>query len=177
MTSSSGGLGHPEWIVDRYEPIDPLTGRLRGGGVVIDSTSFEYWVYSGPVTLEHLLPYRAVVWNVSCSNHCQLAAMNREGEENALAAYLEAGGNVWLMGIGTFSQTGRDDEIPGFPPYFRFGRQDFIARFLKVESVIEGGSCSAGCFRNSGYTWTSLLAGVLPCPPTSRLSRRPCWKS
>ncbi len=145
--------GHPDWIVDRYEPLDPRSGNatLRAGG--IDSTTYDYWVYTGQVTLANLARYRLVVWNLRSEELSQLRQLNREGEDNFLAAYVEAGGNVWITGTGCFSRTRRDPGavslgLFGFKPY------DFLYRFLRMETVYEGVTCLNGCFRNGGVTVT-----------------------
>jgi hypothetical protein len=145
--------GHADWVVDRYEPLDPRTGNatLREGD--IDSTTYDYWVYTGQVTLANLARYKLVIWNLRSEETSQLRQMNREGEDNFLAAYVEAGGDVWLMGTGTFSRTRRH---PGAVSLGVFGFEpaDFLYRFLKIESLNEGAECTNGCFRNGGVTIT-----------------------
>jgi hypothetical protein len=153
-------IGREEWIVDRYEPLEPRTGDLtRRREVFIDSTTFDYWVYGqdggvvigAPVTLENLARYELVIWNVRSEDTSQLYQMNQLGEDNFLAVYLESGGNVWIMGTGAFSRTRNNDRSVGLSP-FGFDPEDFPYRFLQVESVQEGGECFEGCFRVSGQS-------------------------
>jgi hypothetical protein len=148
-----GEIGHPEWVVDRYEPLDPRTGQVRRGPVEIDSTSLGYRVYSGPVTLEHLARYRAVIWNVRCGGGCQLEVLTRPFEENAIASYLEAGGHVLISGPRDFSCTKHGvvpDPWPRGP--FCFEPGDFVYEFLKIWSVCDWAECAGGCFRSGGET-------------------------
>ncbi len=166
-----GSIGHPEWGVDRYEPLDPRTGELvRRDVVEVDSTSFDYWVYSGPVTLQNLARYKLVIWNVRSEDSGQLRRMNQEGEDNFLAVYLEAGGEVWITGPGSFSRTRRD---PGGVSLGLFGFEpgEFLYRFLKLETEFEGADCANGCFRNSGVTITlqrlNGFEGAYPSPAAS----------
>ncbi len=177
------GLGRADWIVDRYEPLDPRTGNATLRDAEIDSTSFDYWEYKGLVTLSNLARYKLVVWNLRAEETSQLRQMNREGEDNYLAAYIEAGGNVWISGTGTFSRTRRDEGSVGLG-VFGFGPYDFLYRFLKLESVYEGADCVNGCFRNGGVTVTfqrlNGFEGALASPgvraegfPDLRVARAP----
>jgi hypothetical protein len=146
--------GHPGWIVDRYEPLDPRSGDATLREMEIDSTSAPYWIYRGQVTLANLARYKLVVWNLRSEETSQLRHMNKEGEDNFLAAYIEAGGDLWLAGTGTFSRTRREPGAVGVG-IFGFASDDFLYRFLKLESVREGPECTNGCFRNGGVTVTS----------------------
>ncbi len=145
-------LGHPEWVVDRYEPLDPRSGIVTNRSVVdIDSTSFSYWVLSGPVTLDQMARYKLVVWNTKSESTTQLYKMNLEGEDNFLAVYIESGGPTLLMGTGAFSRTRYGGGGVGLSQ-FGFEGRDFPYKFLKMESVYEGADCRNGCFRVSGRT-------------------------
>ena len=146
--------GHADWIVDRYEPLDPQSGYAILREPQIDSTSAAYWIYSGQVTRYNLARYKLVVWNLRSEEMSQLRHMNREGEDNLLAAYIEAGGNLWLSGTGTFSRTRRETGSVGIG-VFGFAPGDFLYRFLKLESLREDATCTNGCFRNGGATVTS----------------------
>lgn len=146
-------IGHPDWVVDRYEPLDPVTGEVRTGAVAIDSTSFDYWVYDGPVTAENLLRYKAVIWNVRSESTSQLRVFSIAGGTNHLVTYLDAGGDLWLMGTGTFSRTLSDPSLVGLLP-FGLAPEDFLYRYLNIHSLFEFSSCVGGCFRNSGSTVT-----------------------
>jgi hypothetical protein len=143
--------GHADWVVDRWEVLDPIDGIALSGDVVIDSLSHDYWVLTGPVTLEHLGRYRLVIWNTRSFPSCALKRQNSEAQDNVLAAYLEGGGNVWLNGTGTFINTVYGDFSPGLTP-FGFRPQDFTYRFLKVQSEFgaEPWYCENGCFRQVG---------------------------
>jgi hypothetical protein len=175
-------LGHPEWVVDRYEPLDPASGQVIPHEVEIDSTSFDYWVYTGPVTLVNLARYKMVFWNVKAEQGVQLRIMNLFGEDNFLAVFIEAGGHVWITGTGTYSRT-RDTDV-GLSP-FGFEGDDFLFRFLKLESETEGAECRVGCFRTSGTTgalqrqhgfdagYASKMARLEGYPDTLRVARPP----
>ncbi len=145
-------LGHPDWVVDRYEPLDPRTGILTNRSTVdIDSTSNSYWIYSGPVTLQQMARYRLIVWNTKSETTTQLTKMNLEGEDNFLAVYIESGGPVLLMGTGAYSRTRYRSEGVGLAP-FGMRPRDMSYDFLKIESIYEGADCRNGCFRTSGRT-------------------------
>jgi hypothetical protein len=139
-------VGHPEWVVDLYDPLDE-DGFVNNREVGIDSTSTNYWVYTGPVTLANLARYKLVVWNVKSQEACQLKTMNREGENNFLAVFIESGGEVWITGTGGFSNT--REETAGLSP-FGFHADDFAYLFIKLQSEFTGLECTAGCFRASG---------------------------
>jgi hypothetical protein len=143
-------LGHPEWVVDRYEPLDPVDGSTLFGTVDIDSTTNDYWTLTGPITLDELARYKMVFWNTRSFPTNALKAMNTEGEDNFLAVYLEAGGAVWLNGTGVFVRT-LFGAPPGLSP-FGFRPEDFPFRFLHVQSMYVGADCENGCFRQSGDT-------------------------
>jgi hypothetical protein len=142
-------LGRDDWVVDRYEPLDPVDGRPLFGTVFIDSISSESWVLTGPVTLEQLARYKVVVWNTRNSANSALKTMNNEGEDNFIAVFLEAGGLVWLTGSGVFARTLYGNESVGLSP-FGYDAEDFGYKFLKVESLYEGADCVNGCFRQAG---------------------------
>ena len=174
-------IGHPEWVVDLYNPLD-VQGFVSNREVVIDSTSLSYWVYTGPVTLVNLARYKVVVWNVKSEDNCQLKKMNTMGEDNFLAVYVETGGNVWISGTGSFSRT-REENV-GLSP-FGFEGEHFAFRFLKIESEVEGIECAVGCFRTSGQTlvlqrthgfeagYASPIAESEGYPETLRVARPP----
>jgi hypothetical protein len=146
-------LGHPDWVVDRAEPLDPITGQLSIRPVQVDSTTFDYWVISGPITLNTLARYKAVVWNVRSESSTQLYAMNQEGNDNFIAVYIESGGGVWFQGTGAFSL----NRTPGGGvslSEFGFEPRDLIYRFLHIESAFDGITCVNGCFRVSGNSAT-----------------------
>ncbi len=144
-------IGHPDWGVDRCEPLDPRTGQLTSrSDVVIDSTTYSYWVYSGRVTLEVLARYKLVIWNTRSEGTTQLSRMYRVGEDNFLGIFLESGGPVLLMGTGAFSRS-------IYPPpdavglgSFGFKPGDLAYDFLKIESAFEDAMCVNGCFRSGG---------------------------
>jgi hypothetical protein len=142
-------IGHPEWVVDRAEPLDPRTGNLSIRPVEIDSTTLDYWVISGPITLETLARYKVVVWNSRSESSTQLWSMNQEGNDNFIAVYIEAGGAVWFQGSGTYTLNRTESSSVGLNP-FGFNPPDLIYRFLHIESVFEGPECQNGCFRISG---------------------------
>jgi hypothetical protein len=145
-------LGHEEWVVDRYEPLDPIHGRALDGRVDIDSLSHPYWEITGPVTLEQLARYKLVIWNTKSSPANALKRMNLEGEDNFLAVYLDAGGKLWISGTGVYVRTLQGEHT--VPDVERFGTrpEDFVYRYLKVRSVWNGAECVEGCFRQSGST-------------------------
>lgn len=163
-------VGHPDWIVDRYEPLDPRSGNATLREVEIDSTSAGYWIYRGQVTLANLARYKLVVWNLRSEETSQLRQMNKEGEDNFLAAYIEAGGNLWLAGTGTFSRTRREPGAVGLG-VFGFAEDDFLYRFLKLESLREGPTCTNGCFRNGGVTVTYQRLNGFEGATASRVAR------
>ncbi len=177
-------LGNTDWVVDRYEPLNPVSGRTLRGGVEIDSVSTDYWVYTGVITLEQLARYKLVIWNTKTSANNALKKMNTEREDNFLAVYLEAGGNVWLTGTGVFVRTVYGEgNVPSLSP-FGFEPRDFPYRFLGVQSVFEGAFCINGCFRQSGgtarYRRENGFEGAYPSPtgiaegfPRLRVSRPP----
>ncbi len=143
-------LGHPDWVVDRYEPLDSRTGILTSRSQVeIDSTTYSYWVYTGPVTLEVLARYKTVIWNTRSEGTTQLYRMHQEGEDNYFAVFLESGGSTLLMGTGAFSRTIYQGEAVGLS-LFGFVPRDTPYDFEKIESVFLGPDCANGCFRVSG---------------------------
>lgn len=152
MEEALVAIGHRDWVVDRYEPLDPLSGNVTNRAIVgIDSTNQSYWVYTGPVTLEQLGRYKLVIWNTRASSTSQIVRMHREGEDNFLAVYLETGGPVLLFGQGAFSRTLYRNRGVSLSP-FGFEPRDTPYDFLHVESVFEGTDCVNGCFRTSGGT-------------------------
>ena len=144
-------LGHSDWVVDRAEPLDPRNGELSIRPVEIDSTSFDYWVISGPITLDTLARYKAVVWNSKAESSTQLWSMNQFGNDNYIAVYIESGGAVWFQGLGAYSlnRTREQGGSVGIAP-FGFEPSDIVFRFLHVESIFENVNCTNGCFQVSG---------------------------
>ncbi len=146
-------IGNPEWIVDQADPLSPRSGRFEPAvPTLVDMETNPYWHWTGPVTLEVLSQYKAVVWNLASEGTTQLAHMNVEGEDNFLAIYLEAGGHVWITGQGTYSRPRTDAGGEGGvgTGFFGVDGDDFTFRFLHVESEFEGPTCIRGCFRVSG---------------------------
>jgi hypothetical protein len=119
--------------------------------VEVDSTSFDYWVISGPITLDTLARYKAVIWNSRAETTTQLYSMNQFGNDNYIAVYIESGGAVWFQGLGAYSLNRTREVIGsvGLAP-FGFEASDIVFRFLHVESVFENVDCVNGCFRVSG---------------------------
>lgn len=155
ISDALAALGHPDWVVDRYEPLDARTGILTSRSQVeIDSTTYSYWVYTGPVTLESMARYKTVIWNTRSEGTTQLYRMHQEGEDNYFAVFLETGGSILLMGTGAFSRTIYQGTGVGLAP-FGFEPRDTPYDFEHIESVFEGPDCVNGCFRVSGRT-TSL---------------------
>lgn len=176
-------IGHADWVVDRYEPLEPLVGTVLGRTAVIDSVNQDYWVYTGRVDLVNLARYKLVIWNVRSDDGCQLRQMNLEGEDNFLAVFIEAGGHVWISGTGCFRRS-RGAENVGLS-LFGFEPRHFLYRFLKLESEFEGADCLNGCFRNAGSQfgdqrshgfaggYASPMAEAEGYPESLRVSRPP----
>ena len=144
-------IGHPEWIVDQADPLNPSTGAFEPAvPTLVDMETNPYWHWTGPITLEVLSQYKAVVWNLASAGTTQLAHMNQEGQDNFLAIYLEAGGHVWIVGQGTYSRARTELEAGSGTGFFGMDGDDFTFRFLHVESEFEGPDCIRGCFRAAG---------------------------
>jgi hypothetical protein len=172
-------LGLGDWSVDRYEPLEPVSGNALTGRIQIDVSDPDHWVYTGPITLRQLSRYRLVIWNTRSDNDNALKRMNLDGEDNVLAVYLEAGGAAWIMGTGAFSRTIQGNRSVGLSE-FGYRPEDFTYRFLKVRSVFENGVCQQGCFRTSGsgdnYELQNGFEGAYAVPPPpAAAGRQPLW--
>jgi hypothetical protein len=149
LDDALAATGRADWIVDRYEPLDPLTGEALTEDFAIDSLSADHWVLTGPIDLEQLSRYKLIVWNTRSSSANALTRLNAAFERHDLAVFLSSGGHVWLTGTGVFARSLDGGIAPGLD-IFGYHPEDFTYRMLRVESVFDGADCQEGCFRQSG---------------------------
>jgi hypothetical protein len=138
-------------VVDRYEPLDPVTGQALNEEIAIDSLTYDYLVYEGPIGLEELSRYKMVIWNTRNSGDNALTHMNSNFEQNLLGVYLEAGGHMLITGTGIYSRSLFGGAAVGLD-LFGYREQDFPYRLLKIRTQWDGADCVAGCFRQTGET-------------------------